>query len=70
MDSESGEEIEEVEINGATRPGELWVKGSNVMLGYLNRPDATDEIIDSDGFLNTSDIATSHKDGHFRSSTG
>ena len=36
--------------------GELLVKGPNIMLGYWNNPQATSEIIDSDGWLHTGDI--------------
>jgi long-chain acyl-CoA synthetase len=36
--------------------GELWVKGSSVIKGYINRPDATAEAI-TDGWLHTGDIA-------------
>ena len=65
VDTASGEEITEVEAEGVTRPGELWVKGPNVMLGYLNRPEATAETIDADGFLHTGDIAVYHEGGYF-----
>lgn len=65
VDTETGAEIEEHGADGLTAPGELWVRGPNVMLGYLNRPDATAETIDADGFLHTGDIATHHVDGYF-----
>jgi long-chain acyl-CoA synthetase len=44
--------------------GEMLVKGPQVMKGYLNRPDATDEMI-VDGWLATGDIATCDDDGYF-----
>ncbi len=42
--------------------GELWVKGSPVIKGYLNRPDATSETI-TDGWLHTGDIARIDENG-------
>jgi long-chain acyl-CoA synthetase len=56
VDPESGEELPPGEI------GELWVRGSNVFRGYLNRPDATAEAI-TDGFFRTGDLATLDEDG-------
>lgn len=44
--------------------GELIIKGPQVMQGYLNRQDATDETI-RDGWLYTGDIATMDEDGYF-----
>ena len=65
VDTETGEEITEIEDDGRTRPGELWVQGPNVMLGYLNKPEATAETLDADGFLHTGDIAVYHDGGYF-----
>ncbi len=45
--------------------GELVVRGHNVMKGYIGRPDATDEAIDSGGWFHTGDIATRDEDNFF-----
>jgi acyl-CoA synthetase (AMP-forming)/AMP-acid ligase II len=39
-------------------PGELWVRGPQVMTGYLEDPAATARTLDPDGWLRTGDIAT------------
>lgn len=43
---------------GFDEPGELYVKGPQVMLGYWNDPKSTQEVLDKDGWLKTGDIAT------------
>ena len=65
VDVATGDEITELGENGETLPGELWVSGPNVMVGYLGRPDATAETIDADGFLHTGDVAVYHEGGYF-----
>lgn len=44
-------------------PGEIFVRGQNVMLGYYNAPDLTASVIDKDGWLNTGDMGTRSPDG-------
>lgn len=50
----------------AGQPGELQVKGPQVMKGYYNRPEETAKTITADGWLNTGDIAQMEDDGYFR----
>jgi acyl-CoA synthetase (AMP-forming)/AMP-acid ligase II len=49
----------------AGKEGELWVRGPQVMMGYLNNPDATSACLDADGWLRTGDIASVDADGYF-----
>ena len=53
---ENGQEVAQGEL------GELWVKGGNVIKGYLNREEATAESI-TDGWLHTGDIARFDEQG-------
>ncbi|MEY4903354.1 MAG: hypothetical protein RLZZ292_1169 [Bacteroidota bacterium] len=52
-------------ILGVGEPGEIQVKGPQVMKGYYNRPDATAETI-KDGWLCTGDIGLMLADGYFQ----
>ncbi|MCC5952358.1 MAG: AMP-binding protein [Acidimicrobiia bacterium] len=45
--------------------GELWIRGPQVMAGYLNNTAATAATIDVDGWLHTGDIGHVDDDGHF-----
>lgn len=44
-------------------PGELLVRGPNIMSGYLNQPSATADCLDADGWLHTGDLGHVDKDG-------
>lgn len=46
--------------------GEIAVRGPNVFLGYLNRPDATAAVLDADGWFHTGDLGTMDSEGHVR----
>lgn len=48
--------------SSAGEPGELWIRGPQVMLGYLDLPEATDSTL-VDGWLRTGDIVA-ERDGH------
>ena len=50
---------------GIDEPGEMWVKGPQVMKGYYNRQEATDEIL-KDGWLATGDVACMDENGFFK----
>ena len=60
VDPESGEEVAEGER------GELWVRGPQVMAGYLNNEEATKSTVDEDGWLHTGDIAVVDSDGFYK----
>lgn len=51
---------------GVDQPGELCVRGYNVMKGYYNNAEATRAALDDDGWLRTGDQATMDADGYVR----
>lgn len=57
--------LETGENLGPMERGEVCVRGPQVMKGYLNRPDATQQTIDAESWLHTGDIGYADADGHF-----
>ena len=53
------------EALGPRKDGELWMRGPQVMKGYLNQPGATAAAIDTGGFFHSGDIGHADEDGHF-----
>jgi acyl-CoA synthetase (AMP-forming)/AMP-acid ligase II len=58
-------DLENGKLLGPNQEGELCVRGPQVMMGYLNRPEATAQTIDPEKWLHTGDIAYADEDGHF-----
>jgi acyl-CoA synthetase (AMP-forming)/AMP-acid ligase II len=58
----------ELRINSTTPgdAGEVLLRGPNVMLGYLDDPEATAAAIDADGWLHTGDVGAVDKAGNLR----
>lgn len=65
-----GVEIKVIDSNGETLPngeeGELCARGYNLMTGYWDNPEATTQVLDSDGWLHTGDLAIVDADGPVR----
>jgi acyl-CoA synthetase (AMP-forming)/AMP-acid ligase II len=59
VDPESGEDV------AAGERGELWIRGPQVMRGYLNNEEATAATIDADGWLHTGDVGVMDEAGYY-----
>ena len=60
VDHITGKKVEQGE------PGEICVKGPQVMVGYYKNPEETRQVIDENGYLHTGDIAIQDEDGYLR----
>ena len=58
--NDAGEDVEQGD------EGELWVRGFNVMVGYLDDAQSTSETITNDGWLKTGDIGTQDAAGYVK----
>ncbi|MHA7602005.1 long-chain-fatty-acid--CoA ligase [Alicycliphilus sp. T452] len=54
------------DISATGQPGEIAIKGPQVMAGYWQRPDETAKVMTEDGYFKTGDIGTMDERGYFK----
>ncbi len=54
-----------LELTGNLQPGELWLKGPNVFVGYYNQPERTKAAFSTDGYFKTGDVFRRDKYGNY-----
>lgn len=59
-----GVEVKLNDINPKNGEGEVWVRGPLVMMGYYKEPELTRQVLTSDGWFKTGDLASIDKDGY------
>jgi long-chain acyl-CoA synthetase len=57
--------VEMAVVDATDGVGEIVIRGHNIMKGYWNRPDATAEAIDADGWFHSGDLGRVDEDGFF-----
>jgi len=53
-------------VMGIGEPGEICVKGPQIMVGYYKKPEETKNSIDADGYMHTGDVAVMDEEGYLK----
>jgi long-chain acyl-CoA synthetase len=59
-----GKVLDGMTVRLVDEDGEIWVKGPNVFMGYLDDPEQTARVLTTEGWLRTGDIAVTDDDGY------
>lgn len=66
LDDDGNHITDMVDGDGNPVPGEIAIRGPQVMKGYWNRPDETAKVMTADGFFRTGDIGIMNEAGYFK----